>query len=413
MSATFNAKKKRLWCHGPKPEYALDTDWADQWYIGARTLSLVRPGKDLIILPGENRQTQEFANFCISALGLTADQILWTSGKSYLMDDDIRKELLARLERQINPREWEIIPYSVTEPFLRWASQTGAPIFGDDERWVRTYSNKSILHPNAIHELRDPLLPLLSEEVAGLRLPRGYTCTTAKELARALDLLRAAGVQKFILKPVVGTTGEGILLIETKNQIKDYAFPMGAVVLEECLEIDIDAQGRKISPSVQYLGQKLSADVTDQTFKDVAYEGNIIPSATSLEFQHELLEMAKRVVRRLAPQGPGGFDFLSVRGKPVLVDPNVGRFTGAHPAKIFRALYAPKMPVACFKIDPTKELGAVWEELNQRGIAFAPAGRRTGVFPLCYLREMWGQLIVFGQDKRELARFRAQAEDCL
>jgi hypothetical protein len=413
VKATFSPKRRRLWCHGPKPEYALDTDWADQWYIGARTLPLVRPQKDGIVLPGGNRQTQEFAEFCIRILGLMPEQVLWTTGRNYLMDDDIREELLVQIQRQVKPGEWEIVPYSVTEPFLRWATQIKAPILGDDEQWVRIHGNKGILHPNAIPQLRDPSLPLLPEEVAGIRLPWGYTCTNKEELIIACDLLQAAGVEKFVLKPAVGTTGEGILVINTKNQITGYAFPMGAVVLEECLPIDIDAQGRNISPSIQYLGQKLLGSVTDQTFKGTAHEGNIVPSATSREFQKELLEMAKRMILWLKPQGPGGFDFLSVQGEAVLVDPNVGRFTGAHPAKIFRALHAPRMPFACWKIDPTKELGAFWDELNTLGIAFTPFSNRTGIFPLCYLREMWGLLVAFGQNRKELARLRTQAEECL
>lgn len=409
----FSPKKRRMWCHGPKPEYALDTDWADQWYIGARTIPLVRPQRDAIVLPGGNRQTQEFAEFCVRTLGLTTDQILWTTGRSYLMDDNIREELLFRIQRQISPEMWEIIPYSVTEPFLRWATQTRVPIFGDGEQWVRVHSNKGILHPNAIPRLRDPLLPLLPEEVTAIRLPRGYTCTTKEELIMAYDLLRATGVERCILKPAVGTTGEGILSVGTRSQVAGYAFPMGAVVLEECLEIDVDKQGRSISPSIQYNGKKLLGDVTDQTFKGVAYEGNIMPSATSPEFQKEVLEMTKRMIRWLKPHGPGGFDFLSVQGKPVLVDPNVGRFTGAHPAKIFRILYAPGMPFACWKADPIKELGSVWDELNARGIAFRPSSNRTGVFPLCYLQEMGGLMVAFGKDWKELARLREQAEECL
>lgn len=413
MKTTFDPKKQRLWCHGPKPEYALDTDRADQWYIGARTLPLVRPQKDVIVLPGGNRQIQEFAEFCVHTLGLMREQVLWTTGTNYLMDNDIKEELLARIQHQINPGGCEIIPYSVTEPFLRWAAQIGAPIFGDDEKWARIYSNKGILHPNAIPQLRDPSLPLLQEEICGIRLPRGYTCTTKEELIVSYELLQADGVEKFILKPAVGTTGEGILLVDTKSQIIEYAFPMGAVVFEERLRIDTDEQGKNISPSIQYFGRKLQGGVTDQTFKGVAYEGNVVPSATSPKFQKELLEMARRIILWLQPRGPGGFDFLSVQGRPVLVDPNVGRFTGAHPAKIFRALYAPRMPFACWKVDPAKEIETLWDELNARGIAFTPFSNRAGVFPLCYLREMWGLLVAFGRDREGLARLRTQAEECL
>ncbi|MBI5421112.1 MAG: hypothetical protein HZA35_02245 [Parcubacteria group bacterium] len=413
MKAIFNPKKQRLWCHSPKPEYALDTDWADQWYIGARTLPLVRPQKDIIILPGGNNQTQQFAEFCTRILGLTANQVLWTTGKNYLMDDDIKEELFDHIQYVMNQNDWEIIPYSVTEPFLRWATLVNTPIFGDNEQWVRIHSNKSILHPNAITSARDPLLPLLMENVDDIRLPRGYACTTNDELNIAYDLLRANNVKNLILKPAVGTTGEGIIPIDSRLQIVEYSFPMGTVVLEERLQIDTDVHGKNISPSIQYVGKKILGNVTDQTFKGVAYEGNSMPSTTSPEFQRELLGMVRKILAWLKPYGPGGFDFLSVDGKPVLIDPNVGRFTGAHPAKIFQALYAPKMLFACWKIEPIKNLEVFWDELNTKNIAFIPSSNRSGVFPLCYLQGMWGMLIAFGLNQKELTQLRTQAEECL
>lgn len=367
----------------------------------------------MIILPGGNRRTKEFVKFCIRILGLNADQVLWTTGKSYLMDDDIRKELLPEIWRRLRAGRWEIIPYSVTKPFLSWASRFAVPVFGDQEQWVRIYSNKGILHPNAIAKLRQAGLPLLPAQVAGLRVPRGYTCTTREELALAYDLLTADGVKRFVLKPVVGTTGEGIRKIDSKRQIARYTFRMGAVVLEECLKIDTDKHGGVVSPSIQYFAGKILDGLTDQTFKGVAYEGNTMPSATSYEFQKGLLTMAGRVLRWLKPQGPGGFDFLSVDGRPVLVDPNVGRFTGAHPARIFGGLYAPQRPFVCWKVEPKRCVEEFWNRLLARGIAFTPGTSHAGVFPLCYLPRMWGLLVAFGKNRKELTRLRRQAEKCL
>lgn len=34
-------------------------------------------------------------------------------------------------------------------------------------------------------------------------------------------------------------------------------------------------------------------------------------------------------------KGPGGYDFLSVNGQPLLSDINTGRFNGAHQPKLF------------------------------------------------------------------------------
>ncbi|MBM3257421.1 MAG: hypothetical protein FJY98_03825 [Candidatus Liptonbacteria bacterium] len=406
----FDARRRRLWCHGPKPEYEMDEDWADQWYVSARTIALVRPRRDLIILPGGNEQTKEFFAFCAKTLQFDPAQVIWTSGQSYLLDKDIAQEVLFQIRGTLHGGNWEIIPYSVTHPFSEWTSSLQFPIFGDDEGWVARYSDKSILHPHARRALRHT--PPLGALIPSLRIPRGYACETREDLLEARRFLEQDGISEFIIKPARGTTGEGIKFVGLEESFETYRFPMGSVVLEERLPIDTDAAGRPISPSIHYFGEALAENVTDQLFGDgVAHEGNLVPSGTSAAFQQELRDMAQCVLSHLKPKGPGGFDFLSVGGKPVLIDPNVGRFTGAHPALIFRNLYAPGASFQCWKVKPKGTVWGFWETLRRKGLSFNTHSQK-GVFPLCYLPEMWGMLAAFGETREAVMHLRDETMGC-
>ncbi len=409
MSKVFDDKKRRLWCHGPKPEFATDTDWADQWYIGARTIALIRPQVDSIILPGGNEETVEFWKFCRKVLGFEEGQVIWTSGTNYLLDDDIRIELLDYLRNKLRRKaDWELVPYSVTQPFTAWASQLNISICGDEMAWVERWSNKGILHPHPLFNERPGDPPLLDKLVPYISVPRGYFCTSPQELEMAYGLLG----KKVILKPVSGATGEGIEIITDGTILSSYAFPMGPVILEELLEIDRDPNGQLIAPSVQYFGDQLCGNVTDQIINGgVAHEGNVTPSITTPQFQETLVRAVKSILQAIQPRGPGGFDFLSVKGEPVLIDPNCGRFTGAHPAWIFRNHHAPQAFFQSWKIKPKNSVWEFWDFLGYKGLSLNRMDEYPkGIFPLCYLPGMWGMLIAIGETREETDRFREQAD---
>ena len=396
----------RIWCHGPKPEFEADADWADQWYVGARTLPLVR-SQDLIVLPGGNEPTQQFARFCCRMLGLEETQIIWTSGRSYLMDDDIRMEQLPAIARAMGEDEdWTLVPYSVTAPFTRWANELRAKTFGDEQEWVIRHGTKGILHPRA-DGAAHPDVPLLSQEVPGIRVARGYSALGPAELLMAHERLIEDGVSSFVVKPMTGTTGEGIIFLDeptAAESLRQYTFPMGPVVLEEKLHTDHDPDsGQCIAPSVQYAGSHVLGRPTVQLMQGAAFSGARLTADLCPRMEEEILEMTERILAWLKPKGPGGLDFLSVQGRPVLIDPNIGRFTGVHPARLFAGLYAPGASWICWKVNPKKNIWDFWHELEQDGIAFAPGRSTIGVFPLCYLPGMWGMLIAFGPKERHAA----------
>ena len=133
-------------------------------------------------------------------------------------------------------------------------------------------------------------------------------------------------------------------------------------------------------------------------------------------FQVTAMKATEAVLKLIAPKGPGGFDFLSVKGKPVLTDVNTGRFNGAHPPKLFVDLYAPGKCWHCWKGTPNvnADIWKFWGHLQRRGIAFdpkAPGGPR-GVFPLIFLRGLSGQYIAIANTDEEARAMVPIADEC-
>jgi len=145
-----------------------------------------------------------------------------------------------------------------------------------------------------------------------------------------------------------------------------------------------------------------------------AYGGNIVPSCMPKDFQEEMIMMAKSIIHTIRPKGPGGFDFLSVDGHPVLVDPNLGRITAAIPAITFRNNHAPGAYFKTWKIDPPKEdVRDFWQKCQSHGIAFELGQTHAGVFPAGFLSNMWGTLIAIGRSREELDDLNQKAMECL
>ena len=403
----LDPRYKRLWCHSPRPEYMLDEDWADRWYIPARVLPLVRPGSDMIVLPGGNYQTGKFVEFVREVIGLKERQILQTSGEDYLLDQGIRRELRSDLSRMLKSPEWVIMPYSITPQFQEWTAGCCCSVFGDDVEFAGKYGNKGILHPAP--DMTTPFGELVGDCVPSVNIPRGFTCRNQDELYAAWEILARAGVESLLLKPIFGATGEGIRSVVQREEVAQYEFPMGPVILEERLRASS-------SCSVQFNGARLFGGITDQRVQEFAWEGNIVPTHLCSCVQDEILQATNELLSWLGARGlagPGGFDFVIEDEVPYLVDMNLGRFTGAHAPKIFRDLYASNSMLASWKIEPKKSVFQFWDTLVNRGIAFRPNFSSSGVFPLCYLPGMWGMLLAFGESEVELESLRQEAEDCL
>ncbi len=406
-------KKQILWAQSALPEYALDVvPGGDQWYIPARVAALVRPGRDVVILPGGSEPVREFAGFIQRTLRVYPEQMFFTSGEHFVMDEDIAS-LLPRLRHRCQRlSSWIVAPYSVLPAFSQWAEPLGIEVFGDTYEFFRSSGHKGILHPRFGAVDTDHRVLTRGEHIIA---PRGVVCHHIEELVTAYRHLSERF--EMILKPVFGSAGEGIASV-SKHMIRDYAFPLGPVILEERLWVDRVGDA-EVACSVQFNRGALFGAVTDQLINGHGWSGNIVPSCQSDDFQRQVRRSARAALKQLRSwglNGPGGFDFLSVEGKPVLVDINVGRFTGAHSPKIFHALYASKHSVLMnWKIHPRvgHSVEDLWGRLRQKGIAFDPyAGKDQGVFPLCYLRGIWGMLLAIAPTHQRAHELREEATEC-
>jgi len=392
-SSFEDVNQRRIWCQGPRPEYRRETQ---RFNLPSRSIPLMRPKKDVIVLPGGYEPLTEFFNFCKEVLHLDDDQVIYTSGKTYNLDDDIDEEVVSKLKAIVGSAQedhFALVPYSTTDNFNRWASQITAlhaSVIGDDAEWVKKFGHKGILH----RHIRTPDQPSIIEELGvNVKVAKGYVCSTVEDL---LDAYKAIGTSEVVIKPNFGAAGEGIIFVSEEEQLKLYDFPMGDVLLEEKLNLDKASDGIVLSPAVHYMESKLVGKaLVDQIMVGTGYAG-WRPSVAPKVFQDFASRLTRKLVGKLEPRGPGGFDFLSVEGEPILSDVNTGRFNGAHFPKIFREMYAPNKEYYVFKYKPPANLDiwVFWNRLLESNLAFIPGKTQSGVFPLIYLRGLSGQFII-------------------
>ena len=167
---------RRVWCQSPLPHYVLE----HQRYVQpARCIPLVRPGRDLIVLPGGHEPTRKMWEFNKELLGLSDEQVIWTQGSLYNMDKDMDALTLVDLKRRIlkqsaaasaasastasaaagdshsesEQEHWLLVPYAPQAEFERWArplleslGDGRASVFGETEAWLRQFGDKGLLH---------------------------------------------------------------------------------------------------------------------------------------------------------------------------------------------------------------------------------------------------------------------------
>ncbi len=449
MGAYHDPEMRRVWCQSPKPEYELDTQ---RYGMPARCIPLMRPELDVIVLPGSHPPTLEAWYFYKAVLGLHDEQVIWTPGSQFNMDDDMDAETVDGLARRMEmlsvakpdmARKWLLLPYCPTPNFMRWAKDLMAhpllvgekPIavtyFGETSEWLEKFGNKGMLH----RKVSDLDVPSIIETIdATIPVPRGYVCETIEELLKARELME--DLSDVCIKPLSGATGVGIVLKPSLEDLKSYDFAMGPVNLEEYLDLEVDDRGEAISPVLHYMGNKFCGDyMLDQIMDGCAYIG-WQRTAVSQEFQDEADRAMRKFIEYAQPTGAGGVDFLSVNGKPLLTDINTGRFNGAHPSKLFHEAHAPDgSEFYCWKLsaDEMAKISGVgmhdlWEKLCEAGLAFMPstasfAGEAdsakhgeavcTGVFPMVGLRGLRYQFLAIGQDKSETAAIVFRAKELL
>ena len=83
--------RNRIWCHSPRIHSK------QPYEVPSRCIGLLRPGRDVIILPGGHEPTKEFWEFAKDMLGFDDDQAIFTSGDSKCLDHDMDDAVLNKL----------------------------------------------------------------------------------------------------------------------------------------------------------------------------------------------------------------------------------------------------------------------------------------------------------------------------
>lgn len=397
---------------------------------------------------------------------MSEKQILYTSGKSFSLDKDIETEIQNQLQELIRNSEqldddkkgceWVLVPYCATQFFKQWSSvlsrefsspnedlksgkikdsnkensKISLEVFGESEEWIDVYGHKGILHRHMRDLLTKAVIEDIDLDMKKNSVPKGYQCSNNQHLLDAYILLQQeTGIDKAVIKPIFGTAGYGIIFISSVKELEDYDFPMGEVLLEEMLDLDLTDDGLIISPAVHYIGTELfGGRLVDQLMRNTTYLGWRESKANKI-FQEKVLKMTEKLIQYTQPKGPGGYDFLSVNGEPLLSDINTGRFNGAHQPKLFLAQYAP--PGAnwyCWKHKPKASLtvDVVWAALKKGELAYSPVayssenvprecseGKLEGVFPLTYLRGIDGMFIAIADSSERAYEIYEKTKDIL
>jgi hypothetical protein len=168
----------------------------------------------------------------------------------------------------------------------------------------------------------------------------------------------------FLWKPVFGCSGKGIeflsrtavqeRLIQSESFAYDFSLD-GPALLEEGLDVDRDALGEVVTYCVHAVGPKINGPISKQLLIGPTFVGfSAVPQdALSAEFRRDAQLIVDKIYEATQPKGPWGIDLLSVKGKPFVVDLNMGRFNGSHYHKLFQEQTFPQFAgeTASFKVD--------------------------------------------------------------
>lgn len=337
-SILLDESKRRIWCFGPHSDSQVKNQ---RHYLPVRFLSLLRK-RDMIILPGNHAPTREFVDFVIPLLGLSQDQIIWTSGKSVSIDVDVDLEIQERIKEIImssakssaaskSGSSWVLVPYCVTKDFLGWSTglcelfstdnddassefsgkttTSSGPtleVFGETAGWNAKYGHKGILHRHIADLSVTSVIEDMDRENGKslpTRVPKGYQCSTVEHLVEAYTLLKKETYDsRAVIKPITGCAGWGIIFIDTLEELLNYEFPMGEVLLEEMLSLDLTEDGLVISPAVHYFGTELfGGKLVDQLMKKTSYFG-WRESKADPNFQKKVLDMTEKLLQFTQPK---------------------------------------------------------------------------------------------------------------
>jgi len=411
---------ERLFSHSSIKEYENDGDDQDRYYLPWRVAAEVaarqKMGQKVSIILPKHSEFEEYLELLESEL-LDGGRInrLYTPDNSYLMDEDIKTNLLSEL-LDLTHQKTILHPYKATDEFYSWAkvlqSLKGVRVYADranpnDRFWWG--------HKGAYHRWIDDLSTPSFAENFDLTVPKGFIAKDKAEVFRAISIIG----KKVVLKPILGAGGFRIGFCETKEDVDCYEWPIDAlagdpmpVAVQEKLDIEKDSLGERVF-SLQFADGRVYGLLTRQKVSNTEWCGNIIPAGVSESFELSCQNQADQLLSCIKPTGDGGIDFADVRGIPVILEVNGGRPTGAHIPKRFKEAFAPNSAHFVFeKVDINGDHAFdVWDKLSSNKLNLS--ADQTGVFPLVWLYKSWGMLGSFAHTLEESATKLRRARDII
>jgi hypothetical protein len=376
--------------------------------ISMRALAAAREG-DLVLLP-DHKAARELVSFYEKALLNRKLNVLWVNTKEVRLDNNITedKSLIKEIQDVINFKIKQNIkcfvwPYSYTTHAAAWIKQLQGveQVVAETPAFTSKYANKDIFHPYVTSPEEKPLL----HGIEGVNIPKGYICRSYSEMELAIEKLREEGVLSFLAKPMTGVAGRGVTAIKTKEDI--YALTIEEpYILSEKLAIDFNEDIKtEVNCSIEVRGGEIFGPPTGQLIRGTTWIGGTVPSLDAPWLLHEANVQAERILAVLRKKGlraNGGFDFVGTTQKACyIIDNNLTRETGTHFPKYFQEKYASGVPFVCTQVaSPKKNIYKVWEELQQKDLAFSVVTKK-GVFPIIHVPGEITMLICFDETSKK------------
>lgn len=376
----------------PKPEYELDDDIYDQFYIPCRMISSINP-HSCILLPRNSVLMDYVAwfnkNYYRSLYGSDSN-VVWLDSDHYLLDDNISESVLSQIKTISSDFDSvTVFPYSLTPSFVSWFEKLSNPrLFGESVDFYDRNANKTILHPG--------ISKLNLSSVDGLRIPKGISC---KDLNDVRDAIKVLG-SNVMIKEAFGAGGAGIFKYDDNFDFSLLTnFPY---LVEQRLNLDTAHDGSELSLSVQFSGGKLCGVPTRQILHGTHNAGNVIGESNYLHLYDDVINQSQLmldVLKQDGMQGLGGVDFLFQDGTAFAVDVNLGRPTACHPAWMFLNSHfrnGNKSNFATLELPYDKSINELWESVRSLNLDLKHDSF-SGVFPLYHLQGMTSRWISLDQ----------------
>jgi len=404
-----------------------------------RPLTLLRPNKDLIILPMGSTIVQDLWAWACDTLGYELWQAIWVpfdfEGLPWSKPKRYKMYKLVIHALQTMPLvtasgsggaggaggagagerpEVILVPFHKPKAMLDMCEAAGIKVFGDlAEGLIR----KDMLHPRPDPELKEKsplpntLLHPVSREPLPIRVPRGFTCFNKDELRWGFEAMHAAGC-RIVVKPSWESAGHGIDLNFTREKMEEYHWKesLGPVGLEEYIDADKKSDGSLLLPVIHCLARSQFGDIVEQLITGTtSYNGTASPCRVEDTTRGKVAAAITLLADTLDFQGFWGVDFLLVKGEPILIDLNTGRPNGGHVPKIFAARFAPGKPFYFFKVRETPagtRIATIYKRLIEKGLAFNKVTRRGLALMHC-LPGGLSSFLAVGDDDADVDRIKA------